>query len=456
MPTLTFNERETFAMAVVAWVAAAIYGAVTGLTDGLARLASTLRPSADRDGRGQVSQYIFVAIGVVLIALVLFLAFGGFILDGGDETAPDGETNDTEQADDPDPSPVDDNSTESDGNDSDNTDDEVTPPDDPGDSNESENSTENGDGDEGTSPGDDEPADPGESDDNSTDNDNSTEQDDNDGTDTNETEQEYDEEEYASLVGSVEIQDLGTADDGVVGVYNQSTNELVTLHNLSKASHFEVDGLVPNTNYTVEITAQQAPPREVTVNPEVGETLTRQFEVGHEFSSTDVFVNEWYLNLRDGPEYTNGVTIYDSDGNVYSKWDDPASPEPYKNLYIAETNESYTTFGKGEWKSSRQHFGDGPGVTETLVIRGLEGIEERRFQKEVEDHDGNRTLYQYYLPADLEEFDNPVGVTVNVEPETGYVTGYDYDESEGVIRSSGTFHRHGDETIDAVPEDFQR
>jgi hypothetical protein len=132
-------------------------------------------------------------------------------------------------------------------------------------------------------------------------------------------------------------------------------------------------------------------------------------------------------------------------------------PEKYKNLYVADTGQSLTTFGKGEWQRSNGNFGpENWGVAEKLPLQGLGGVEDRVFQKETDRRNGNGTVYQYYLPPDRESFSSDDwGVYVNVDPGTGYVTSFSYPETEMFKSSVNIVKKHGNESIEALPEKFQ-
>jgi hypothetical protein len=381
-----------------------------------------------RSARASITQYALVGVGLLVVGLAVAFVMTGGVLDGA---SPSDDVNDTDPAPDTDPTPAEDD-------DDNETSDPVENPDDGGnDDNTTDGSDESDSGSEGGEDTDDDSSD--------------------DGSESDQNETESDEPEYASLVGSVEVQDLGVTDDGGVGVYDQETSSLVGFYDLSNSTNFIIEELPPNKAYTVKVTADQAPPKEITITPEPGETLTRQFEVGHNFRGTDAFIEEWHIEIQDGPTYTDGITKIDTEDNLYSAWDDPAVPEKYKNVFIDATNASYTTFGKGEWLRANGHYGpEGWGVAEKLPLQGLGGVEERVFQKETERWDGNGTVYQYHLPADREAFaGDDWAVYVNVDPETGYVTSFSYPETKGYKSAEFIVKKHGNGSIEALPERFR-
>ena len=376
------------------------------------------------DERASLTLYALVVVGLLVVGLVAaFVMFGGVL--NGD--SPAGDVNDTEPAGDTDPTPTDD------GSDDNNSSDPVeTPDDDDGD----ENTTDGTDSDDSDSDSDDDDSDSDSSDDQT-------------GGDENETE----EPEYATLVGSVEVLDLGVTDEGAVGVYSQETSSLVELYDLSNATNFIIEDLPPDKTYTVKVTPDQAPPKEVTITPEPGETITRQLEVGHKLRGADTFVEEWHIELEnEGLTYSDGLTLRDKQGNMRWSWNDPPSPDRYNNLYIAEDNSSYTTFGKGEWERSNQYFGPGTFATSTkMVVNSISGVDEREFIKETTQESVNNTVYQYYIPEGTDTFENSNSFIVNVNPQTGYITYIKLDQSEGL--DVGRYKNH-DENVTAVPEDF--
>jgi hypothetical protein len=357
------------------------------------------RGQMQRDDRAGVGLYALVVIGLVVVGAAAFFVVGGGVLDG--DTA-DGEVNSSDPAPDQDPVPVD-----------------------SGDGTQGENTTDqNSDGDENKDDGD-------ENDDGPA---------------------------YATISGSVTVTDLGPAEEGGVGLYNRSSERFVELHDFENGSEFVFDELPPGHTYELSVESERAPPETLSVTPDPNETVQREIEVGHEFEGAYSYEADWRLEYESGDVLSDGYTVIDSEGNAFSSWNDPKAPERNKNFYLADNNESYTTFGQGEWKAYQGHFESNETVQTHIIRRGLGKIKNRTYIGEATDRDDGGILYKYRLSKEAAPFDIDGPSQVYIDPGTGYVRYVDHKLSEwpgdSITVEWGWAYNHEGEDIVAIPEDF--
>jgi hypothetical protein len=230
-----------------------------------------------------------------------------------------------------------------------------------------------------------------------------------------------------------------------VAEYNLSEGPFKTFSNLTAGKRYTVridPGIFPVENFTVE----------------AGQTERFTAEAGYKLSGADTYVHEYEIRSlgldKNGSVYSDvvyiGKSIIDPDGDYYTTYlpkSDQGDPtvDNFDSLYVAELNASYRNLQgtDSEWNKIEGNYG--PVTTPDQVVQnGLDSYN-RTFVEAVQ-RDGE-TYHRY----------NTTVGTVEVNPESGYITYLDLDVSddEELVYAEAWFHSHDSDDLEAIPDDFE-
>jgi len=232
--------------------------------------------------------------------------------------------------------------------------------------------------------------------------------------------------------------------------------ERVETYSLSQGPAHVFENLTAGNRYVVVVDAATFPAENFTI--EAGQTEQFTAEVGYELRGAETYVREYEVRRlgrdENGNVYSDKVFVgkatVDSEGNYYTTYvgkqrrNDP-SVDWFDSLYVAEENASYRNYQQtnSEWIEVKGPI-EPVSTTDKVVQNGL-GNYNRTFVEEV-TREGELN----------HRYDTEIG-TIDVNPETGYVTYFDSDveDKKGIVYSEAWFSNHDDQDLDAIPKDFE-
>lgn len=255
---------------------------------------------------------------------------------------------------------------------------------------------------------------------------------------------------------SVEVKDLGPVEEGEIKLTTETSGETVATHYIEDGQTRPFENLSADKVYQLDIETPVTPPETFTIDPDSNSTNEElELTIGDEFQRANSFSSDWVVVYESIGTLENGYEAVDRNGNYLVSWDDPGTPERFKNFHSAEKENTFTNFGTDGWSDRNQNMDPEVNTRSLMGLNSLTGVENREYIGTADPYynlDISHDVHEYVI--DGSEVNHGYPMTVHVDPETGYIL---YSEShteerEDVTRSE-TWYRTHDEEVDAIPDD---